>query len=398
MTALLLTGIGRLWTGAADGVRTRAAVVVDDERIAWVGEAGDAPAADAAYDCNGGLVTPGLVDAHTHPVYAGDRLPEIALRSAGAGYAEIAAAGGGIASTVAATRAADPQLLRAAVRGRLRAWLAGGATTVEAKTGYDLRRAGELAQVALLAELAGEEELPRLSVTLLAAHAVAPEWSGRQDAYVSEVATWSAAAAAAGADNVDVFCDEGYFTVAQAREVLQAGAAAGLTPRIHADELARTGASLLAAELRVASADHLLAVEAGDADALAAAGVVAVVCPATALQLRRMPPVRTLLDAGVTLALASDHNPGQSGITSMALVVGLAAAAFGLSVDEALAAATAGGAASLRCEDRGCVAVGQLGDLVLWDAPHEGAFAWAFGLRPRRVWRGGRVAYAAAAP
>lgn len=398
MTALLLTDIGRLWTGTPEGVRSGAAVVVEGERIAWVGPTSVAPAADAAYDCAGGLVTPGLVDAHTHPVYAGDRLAEIALRSAGAGYAEIAAAGGGIASTVAATRAAAPDVLQASVRTRLRTWLAGGATTVEVKTGYDLRQVGELAQVAMLAGLAADPELPRLSVTFLAAHAVPPEWSGRQDAYASEVATWSREAAAAGAENVDVFCDEGYFTVAESRRVLQAGAVAGLTPRIHADELARTGGSRLAAQLGVASADHLLAVDASDAEALAAAGVVAVVCPATALQLRRMPPVRTLLDAGVTLALASDHNPGQSGVTSMALVTGLAVAAFGLSVEEALAAASAGGAASLRRGDRGSVAVGQLGDLVLWDAPHEGAFAWAFGLRPRRVWRGGRTAYAQSAP
>jgi imidazolonepropionase len=397
MATLLLTNIGRLWTGTAIGVLEGAAVLVDGDRIAWVGPSANAPGAATVVGLGGALVTPGLIDAHTHPVYAGDRFGEIALRSAGAGYEEVAAAGGGIASTVTATRAAARDGgLRDAAKERLRAWLLGGATTVEAKTGYDLTRDGELAHVRLLAGLADDPELPRLSVTFLAAHAVPPEYKGRQDEYARDAASWAADAAEAGARNVDVFCDRGAFTVAEARAVLEAGRRAGLAPRMHADELDRTGGALLAAELGCASADHLLAATAADARALAGARVAAVLCPGTALQLRRTPPARELLDAGVTLALGSDHNPGQVGTTSMALVVALAVAAFGLSVDEALRAATAGSAAALRHDDRGVIAPGRLADLVAWDAGHEGAFAWAFGLRPRQVWRGGRpVAQAA---
>jgi imidazolonepropionase len=384
----LLTGIGRLWS--AGRVLERAAVLLDGPRVAWVGPAPAAPRdADIVEDCGGALLTPGLVDAHTHPVYAGDRFAEIALRSAGASYADIAAAGGGITSTVQATRAASTVDLMATVRERLRSWLTAGTTTVEAKTGYVLTRDGELDTVRLLRSLAGEPGLPRLSVTFLAAHAVPPGWPGTRRGYADAVASWCPAAASAGADNVDVFCDEGYFTVEEARTVLRAGIAAGLVPRVHADELAHTGGARLAAQLGCASADHLLAVTAEDAAGLAAADVAAVLCPGTALQLRLAPPVGLLRTAGVTLALGSDHNPGQCGITSMSLVAALAVAALGLSVDEALLAATVGGARSLRLADRGAVSPGMLADLVLWDAEHEGAFAWAFGLRPRRVWRGG---------
>jgi len=231
--------------------------------------------------------------------------------------------------------------------------------------------------------------LPRVEVTFLAAHALPPEAPGLA-AYAAEAASWAPAAAAAGASGVDVFCDEGYFTVEQARAVLAAGRAAGLAPRLHADELARTGGAQLAAELRCLSADHLLAATAEDADALARAGVAAVLCPGTALAMRRTPPARALAAAGVTIALGSDHNPGQVGTTSMALVVALAVAALGLSVDQALAAATSGGAAALGRPDVGAAARGCLADLVAWDADHEGAFAWAFGLRPLRIWLGGR--------
>jgi imidazolonepropionase len=403
---VLLTNIGRLFTATERGVVEDAAVLLEGERIAWIGAAREGPplAPDDevdVVDVGGALVTPGLVDAHTHPLYAGSRLPEISLRSTGAGYRDIAEAGGGIQATVAATRSAPPDELQAGLVARLQAWLANGTTTVEAKTGYHLDRIGELAAVTLLATLSrqaapppgpgggGGMALPRIEVTFLAAHDVGP--GGGFDVQAAAAASWCPDAAVAGARFVDVFCDAGYFTVGQARQVLDAGRASGLRPRVHADELARTGASLLAAEMGAASADHLLCATEDDVRALAKAGVVATLCPVTALALGASPPVRLLATHDVTLALGSDHNPGLSGTTSMSLVIGLAVHALGLSVDEALRAATIGGARAVEAADRGAVRAGLLADLVVWDADHEGAFAWDLGLAPRQVWKGGHL-------
>ena len=391
---LLISGVGRLFTSGSGGTIDGAAVVVESGRLAWVGAEADLPdrlrgACESTVDAEGRLMTAGLIDAHTHPLYAGDRAREVAMRARGASYADVAAAGGGIASTVSATRAASAATLAELAADRLRAWPRGGATTVEAKTGYHLERHGEIEAVRVLAGLSASTGLPRLEVTFLGAHAVPVEFAGRRAEYASEVAAWCPDAAAGGARFCDVFCDQGYFSVDEAREILEAGSRAGLIPRMHADELARTGGALLAAELGAASADHLLRIESRDMSALAAAGVVATLCPGTALSMGTAPPARGLVEHGVTLALGTDHNPGTSGLTSMSLVVALAVAVFGLSVEEALIAATAGGAASLRLADRGVIETGRLADLVLWDAHHEGAFAWGFGLPAHRVWMGG---------
>jgi imidazolonepropionase len=380
----VIRNIGRLFTSGPEGVLEDAWLLMADGEILSTG-IGQQPGADQEIDAGGALVTPGLIDAHTHPVYAGDRFDEIALRSAGATYAEIAESGGGIGATLRATRSAARDDLETAVRGRLAKWLEQGTTSVEVKTGYQLTKEGELADVAMLAALSGSAGLPDLSVTFLAAHAVPPEMSGRADDYLAQVAAWSSEAQNCGATSIDVFCDLGYFTVDQARRVLRAGSANGLVPRIHADELAHTGGGLLAAELGVRSADHLLRCDDIDAVALASAGVVATLCPVTALAMGEMPPVRTFVDHGVTIALGTDHNPGMSGTSSMSLIVGLGVHAFGVSVDEALRAATAGGAASLGFEDRGQIAPGKRADLVVWSADHEGAFAWELGLLPSRV-------------
>jgi imidazolonepropionase len=203
------------------------------------------------------------------------------------------------------------------------------------------------------------------------------------------VAGWCQEAHQAGARFCDVFCDRGYFSVDQSRHILKAALEAKLIPRIHADELARTGGSRLAAELHAVSADHLLCANRGDAVALARAGVVATLAPGTALSIGKLPPVKELAAAGAAIALGTDHNPGTSGITSMSLVVALAVGVFKLSAEQALIAATVGGALSISRSDLGAVAPTMLADLVLWDAEHEGAFAWAYGLKPRRVWRGG---------
>jgi imidazolonepropionase len=399
----LVRGIGRLFTADGEALDD-AALTIDSGTIedgapaggtiAWVGaESGidSLLTPDDEVDLGGALVTPGLVDAHTHPVYAGNRFAEIALRSAGASYAEIAAAGGGITSTVTATRAAPIDVLAEGLDRRLRAWLAGGTTTVEAKTGYHLNEPGELADVRLLSEWAGPgREGAGVEVTWLAGHDVGPEWEGDADGYSHEVARWCKAAKAAGARHADVFCDEGYFTVAQSRLMLEAAKAAGLIPRIHADELACTGGAELAGEIGCASADHLLRVDEAGIRALAEGGVVATLAPITALAMGHKPPARRMMEAGVTIALGSDHNPGTCGTTSMSFVVALAVAELGLSVAEALRAATAGGARSLRLADRGRIAPGLRADLVAWDADHEGAFAWSYGLSPLALWLAGR--------
>jgi len=390
-----LRNIGRLFTGTQAGVIEKAAIICDDdEHIAWCGREGEEPIDLLGYvsheeDCGGGLVTAGLIDAHTHPVYAGNRMAEVAMRSAGASYEEIAKAGGGIVATVKATREAGYKTLEQLTRERVRQWLEGGATTVEAKTGYHLEREGELEATRILKRLSERQDLPRIEVTFLAAHAHPPDRGANLGKYTKQVASWCDDAHTAGARFCDVFCDRGYFSVSQSRRILKAALKAQLIPRLHADELVRTGGARLAAELHAASADHLLRANRGDAVALARAGVVATLAPGTALSMGRLPPVKEFLAAGTTIALGTDHNPGTSGITSMSVVVAMAVAVFKLSVERALLAATVGGAASVARLDRGAVAASMLADLVLWDADHEGAFAWSYGLRPLRVWRGG---------
>jgi imidazolonepropionase len=397
VTVRLLTNIGRLWTGSE--IMSNAAILTQDERITWVGPAAELPESipgvvddivdvDQVENLGGGLVTPGLIDAHTHPVYAGNRWAELAMRSGGSSATEIAAAGGGMASTVTVTRGTDPWTLCDGVRKRVHDWLLSGTTTIEAKTGYHLTRDGELADVRMLRSLESELAVPRIHVTFLAAHSVPPEYFGRRSDYVDAVGSWCSDAAAAGADSVDVYCEEGRFTENEARWILGAGRQAGLLPRLHACGQSRTGAARLAAEIGCASADLLHEADDDDVVALAQAGVAAVVCPGTSMQTGRRPPVRALLDKGVAVALGSDHTPGGNGITSMPLVMSLAIAEFGMSVTEALRAATIGGAQALRAPDRGALVRGRYADMVLWDADHEGAFAWSYGLKPRKVWRG----------
>jgi len=398
VTARLLTNIGRLWTGSE--ILSNAAILTYDERIAWVGPSAELPRnvpgvvddivdVDLVENLGGGLVTPGLIDAHTHPVYAGNRYAELAMRSSGLSEGEITAAGGGISSTVTVTRGTDPWTLCNNVRERLACWLQSGTTTIEAKTGYHLTRDGELADVRMLRSLENEPGMPRVHVTFLAAHSVPPEFFGRRSDYIDAVSAWCADAAAVGADSVDVDCEDGRFNEDEARWILNAGRRSGLLPRLHACGHSHTGAARVAAEMGCASADLLHAAADDDVAALSRAGVAAVICPGSAMQLNARPPVRSLLDKGVAVALGSDHTPGGVGITSMPLVIALAVSYLGMSVTEALRAATLGGAHALRAPDRGAMVRGRLADIVLWDADHEGAFAWNYGLQPRRVWRGG---------
>ena len=389
-----LRHIGRLWS-PGEPARSNAEVVIEDGRIAAIQPSGTAAPGRDDFDCGGLLLTPGLIDAHTHPLYLRPRLEEVKLRSEGVAYSEIAARGGGILKTVRETRAASWEELAQATRRRLEGWRLSGTTTAEVKTGYHLRVEDELAAVSLLCGLRSEEDLPDLAVTYLAAHELPPERRSDRAGYVAEVAAGAARALALGARSCDVFCDQGAFTALEARLILEAAGRAGLRLRIHADELALSGGSQLAGELGADSADHLLRIGEKEAGLLSQAGVAATLCPVTALSMRALPPARELLRAGVTLALGSDHNPGTSGAGSMSLVVYLAVSQLGLSVDEALTAATSGGASSLRLADRGAIRVGMRADLSLWDADHEGALGWAPQLACVASWKEGRRSAAA---
>lgn len=363
------------------------AIVVRDGRIAWIGDAADAPPDDEAQDLGGALVTPGLVDSHTHPAFAGDRSDEAAARLEGAPYTD-----GGILRTVRATRAADDRTLEGLIEDRLRAALAAGTTTVEAKSGYGLSLDEELRHLRLIRR--ASTRLPiRVVTTFLGAHAVPPETT--RDAYAAHVADDMVPAVSAEglASFVDVFADAGFFDLAATERIARAVRAAGLGLRLHADQLARIGATELGVRLGAASVNHLEQLDDGGIGALAASHTVATLLPAPALVLRdRQPPARAMLDAGATIALASDANAGTyGGFGTMPLMVGLGATLLGLTVTEALTAATAGSARSLLLPDVGRLEVGAVADLVAWDAEHPGAFALRLGaVRPWRVWIGGR--------
>ena len=332
------------------------ALAAREGRIVWVGEEaaiGDSldVAADALIvDAEGACALPGFVDAHTHAVFAGERAGEYGRRLAGAGYLEIQAAGGGIMSTVRATRAATEEQLAALTRARLDSFLRHGTTTLEIKSGYGLTLEDERKMLA-----AGRVAHPTNRVyTLLAAHSTPEEYRGRDDEYIDLVCAEMLPALAGDADFVDVFCDEGAFTVAQSRRVLEKGRELGLRVKIHAEELAHTGGALLAAELGAVSADHLIHVTGEDIAALRAAGTAAVVLPGTSYTLHTSyAPARAMLDAGVTVALATDFNPGTCHCENLQLIISLACQEERLTPAEALYAATMGGAAALGPAGRG---------------------------------------------
>ncbi len=364
---LVVRRAGRLLTMAGPPV-AGAAVVVRDGVVTWTGPdrdlptgLGDLPELDAA----GRTVLPGFVDSHTHLVWAGSRRDEFVARLAGEPYT-----GGGIATTVAATRAAAYDELLALTRARLRAAQAHGTTTVEVKSGYGFTVDAEcrLLDVARDAAAGG---VPRVVTTYLGAHAVPKDVP--RAAYVDEVLATLPEARRHGAEWCDVFCDEGAFTVAEARRILTAARTCGFGLRLHAEQLARTGAAELAAELGCASADHLEKVDVAGATALAAAGVVATLVPVVSLYSRSgdWGHAAVLRDAGCTLAVATDCNPGTAWCESVPYAVQLACLAMGLSVSQAWRAATWGGARALRRDDVGHLAPGAKGDLVLLAADHE---------------------------
>lgn len=390
---MLLTGIGRLLTNQPElgegplGIVEDAAVVCDGGRVAWIGRAADVPeaAGEERVDVAGRCVIPGFVDSHTHLIFAGDRVGEFEARLRGRRYD-----GGGIADTVRATRAASSQELINAATRRAREALAGGTTTMEVKSGYGLTTFHEQRLLEVAAGLQWPD-LPAIVPTFLGAHVVPPESS--VDQYVTEVVEVMLPACAPLAAWCDVFCEETVFDADRARAVLTAAQGHGLGLRVHANQLEHGPGALLAAELGAASADHLTHLDDRDIAALAEAGVVATLLPAAEFSTRSpYAPGRRLIDAGVTVALATDCNPGTSYTTSMAFVVALACREMGLSPDEALHAATAGGARSLRLDDVGHLAPGARGDLVVLDAATHVHLAYRPGVPlVNAVVRGGRM-------
>jgi imidazolonepropionase len=320
-------------------------------------------------DAAGGTVVPGFVDPHTHVVYAGDRREELRRRLAGATYAEIASGGGGILSTVKATRLATEDQLVASARERLAEMLRCGTTTAEAKSGYGLETATELKMLRAIRRLAAEQPV-ELSATFLGAHEIPVEYRDRRDDYVNLLVDEMIPAVAVEglAEWCDVFCETGVYTPAESRRILEAGARAGLRPRIHADELAASGGSDVAADVGARSADHLLYVPPESADRMARAGVVATLLPAAAfyLKLGRFAPARMLIEREVAVALATDLNPGGGFTPSMPFVITLACFAMGMTLEEALVAATINAACAIgRDGDVGSLEPGKQMDAVI---------------------------------
>jgi imidazolonepropionase len=381
----LITHIGELTTHDPERpVRADAALVLEGGRVAWVGDAAEAPAADQVVDAGGRAVVPGFVDSHSHLVFAGDRAGEFAARMAGEPYAA-----GGIRTTVAATRAATDEQLTAHVARLVAEMLRQGTTTVEIKSGYGLSVHDEARSLAVARQFTDE-------TTFLGAHVV-PAGSDPA-AYVDLVTGPMLEACAPHARWVDAFCEEGAFDVDQARAVLTAGAAAGLRGRLHANQLSAGGGVRLAAELGLAAVDHYTFLADDDVAALADSGTVATLLPGVEFSTRQpYPDARRLLAAGVSVALASDCNPGSCFTSSMPLCIALAVREMGMTPTEAVWAATAGGARALDRDDVGVLTPGARADLVLLDAPSHLHLAYRPGVPlVAGVWQAGRPVWSLA--
>ena len=381
----LATMAGPQYGAVEDGL-----VAVRDGRIAWVGSRADAPAFEAPdrIDGGGGWLTPGLVDCHTHLVHGGNRAAEFEMRLQGASYEEIARAGGGILSTVKATRQASEAQLLESARPRVAALAEEGVTTVEIKSGYGLDTANELKMLRVARRL-GDDQADRVRVvtTLLAAHALPPEYAGRPDAYIDEVCDVMIPAAAAEglADAVDAFCEGIAFSPAQCERVLQAARHHRLPVQLHADQLSNLGGAALVARHGGLSADHIEYADEAGAAALGAAGTVAVLLPGAFYFLRetQLPPVDQLRRHGVRIALATDFNPGSSPLLSPRLIMNMACTLFRLTPAEALAGFTVHAAAALGLGDEiGRIAPGLRAELALWNVERPAELAYLIGPNP----------------
>jgi imidazolonepropionase len=372
VSTLVVTNVGELTTNdPALGDETSlgrlcdAAFVVDDEQVLWVGTSAEAPDADEAIDARGAAVIPGFVDSHTHLVFAGERSDEFEARMAGRRYD-----GGGIARTVASTRAASNEQLRNGAAKRVGELRAGGVTTLEIKSGYELTTGGEVRCL----EVAGDFTDER---TWLGAHVVPAEFASDRDGYLDLLSTTMLDACAPHAKWADVFCDRGAFSVDEARTILARARERGLAPRLHANQLAHSGAVALAVDLECASVDHCTYLEDSDIEMLAGSATVATLLPGAEFSTRSpYPSARRLIDAGATVALATDCNPGSSYVTSMAFVIALAVREMAMSVDEALWSSTKGGALALRRSDVGHLGVGARADFAILDAPRAAHLAY----------------------
>jgi imidazolonepropionase len=391
--ARLATMAGGLpWGWIEDG-----ALLVDDDRLRWVGPDADLPAALGPleeHDLGGTVVTPGLIDCHTHLVYAGSRAREWELRLHGASYEDIARAGGGIRSTVEATRAASDGQLYTLALARLAALQAEGVTTIEVKSGYGLTYEHE-ARCLRIARRLGREQPVTLRTTYLGAHALPPEFDGRPDDYVDAVCAWLPALHAEGlVDAVDAFCDRIGFTTTQTRRVFDAAKRLGLPVKLHAEQLSDQGGAELAAEKDALSCDHLEYLSDAGLHAMAAAGCVAVLLPGAYYFLHesQLPPVDALRDARVPMAVATDHNPGSSPTLSPLLMLNMACTLFRLTPEEALRGMTRHAARALGLRaSHGTLEAGKRADFALWDVEHPHELAYRFGHNPcRRVIAGGR--------
>lgn len=382
---MLLTNLNAATMRDGYGLIEDAAILVDGGRIAWVGPRTEAPSGHDTTDCEGRLATPGLIDCHTHIVYGGSRAHEFEQRLTGVSYAEIAKAGGGIASTVRMTRAESEADLAASALRRLDALLAEGVTTIEVKSGYGLDRDTEIKMLKVARELSQWRPVDVVT-TYLGAHALPPEFKDNRAGYLDLVCNevLPAVAQANLADAVDAFCEGIAFSVDETRRVFEVAKALGLPVKLHAEQLSNLGGSAMAASFGALSVDHIEYLDQAGVDAIAASGTVAVLLPGAFYYLRekQAPPVAPLRKAGVPMAVATDLNPGTSPVHSILTAMNMACVLFGLTPEEALRGVTDNAAKALGLYDRGLLTPGMRADIALWNTQRPGDLAYPLGFNP----------------
>lgn len=382
---MLLTNLKAATMRESYGLIEDAAILIEGGKIGWIGPRAEAPGSKATIDCGGRLATPGLIDCHTHIVYGGNRAHEFEKRLSGVSYAEIAKAGGGIASTVRATRSQSETDLTTAALRRLDALLAEGITTIEIKSGYGLDRDTEM-KMLRVARALGKARPVDVVTSYLGAHALPPEFKDNRLGYVDLVChdVLPAVAKEQLADAVDAFCEGIAFSVDETRRVFEAAKALGLPVKLHAEQLSNLGGAIMAASFGALSVDHIEYLDQAGVDAIAASGTVAVLLPGAFYYLRekQMPPVEALRKAGVSIAIATDLNPGSSPVHSILTTMNMACVLFGLTPLESLRGVTVNAAQALGFSDRGVLAPHMKADIALWDAERPGDLAYPLGFNP----------------